>query len=97
MAMTSDLVSSTIVARSREPEGLRKMMIVAPLLVLAQITLGIYVVLTFRSVPVAVAHFAGAVSLWGLWVSAWMMTSLADRVDAGAGNTIALEGAEARA
>jgi TonB family protein len=29
MAMTSDLVSSTIVARSREPEGLRKMMIVS--------------------------------------------------------------------
>ena len=29
MAMTSDLVSSTIVARSREPEGLRRMMIVS--------------------------------------------------------------------
>src|SRR4051812_16958520 len=29
MAMTSDLVSSTIVARAREPEGLRKMMIVS--------------------------------------------------------------------
>lgn len=29
MSMTSDLVSSTIVARSREPEGLRKMMMVS--------------------------------------------------------------------
>lgn len=29
MAMTSDLVSSTIAARAREPEGLRKMMIVS--------------------------------------------------------------------
>jgi TonB family protein len=29
MALTSDLVSSTIVARSREPEGLRKMMMVS--------------------------------------------------------------------
>jgi TonB family protein len=29
MAMTSDLVSSTIVARAREPEGLRKMMLVS--------------------------------------------------------------------
>lgn len=29
MAMTSDLVSSTIVARSREPEGLRRMMMVS--------------------------------------------------------------------
>jgi heme A synthase len=68
--------------RSASWVSLRRMMIAAPILVATQIVLGIYVVLTFRSVPVAVAHFAGAVSLWGLWVSAWMMTSLADRVDA---------------
>src|SRR5687767_9175473 len=29
MAMTSDLVSSTLVARAQEPDGLRKMMIVS--------------------------------------------------------------------
>lgn len=55
--------------------ALRRMMIAAPLLVATQIVLGIYVVLTFRQVPVAVAHFAGAVSLWGLWATAWFMTS----------------------
>ncbi len=55
--------------------ALRRMMIAAPVLVATQIVLGIYVVLTFRQVPVAVAHFAGAVSLWGVWVSAWFMTS----------------------
>ena len=27
-----------------------------------------------RSVPVAVGHFAGAVSLWALWISALLMT-----------------------
>jgi len=65
--------------RSAGWPSLHKMMIAAPLLVLAQIGLGIYVVLTFRSVPIAVAHFAGAVSLWGLWISAWYMTSVSDR------------------
>jgi heme A synthase len=39
-----------------------------------QIVLGIYTVLTMRYVPVAVGHFAGAVSLWALWMSALLMT-----------------------
>jgi heme A synthase len=60
--------------------ALRGLMIVAPLLVLAQIVLGGYVVLTFRSVPLAVAHFAGATAIWGVWATAWFMTSLRDRV-----------------
>jgi heme A synthase len=53
---------------------LRRLMLAAPVLVAAQLVLGIYTVLTFRSVPVAVAHFAGAVSLWALWFSAWLLT-----------------------
>ena len=60
--------------------ALRGLMLIAPLLVLAQIVLGAYVVLTFRSVPLAVAHFAGATALWGVWATAWFMTSLRDRV-----------------
>ena len=47
---------------------------IAPVLVCAQVALGIYTVLTMRSVPVAVGHFAGAASLWALWMSAWLMT-----------------------
>ena len=54
---------------------LRLMMFAAPVLVAAQITLGIFTVLTLRSVPVAVAHFAGATALWALWMSAAMMTT----------------------
>ena len=42
------------------------------MLVAAQIALGIYTVLTLRSVPVAVGHFAGAAGLWALWMSAWL-------------------------
>ena len=43
-------------------------------LLLGQIALGIFTVLTFRAVPLAVGHFAGAASLWALWMSAWLMT-----------------------
>jgi heme A synthase len=51
------------------------MMVAAPVLVLGQIALGIVTVLTMRSVPVAVAHFAGAAALWGLWAGAWLLTA----------------------
>jgi heme A synthase len=54
--------------------GLRLLALLAPLLVGAQVALGIYTVLTMRSVPVAVGHFAGAVSLWALWISALLVT-----------------------
>ncbi|MCE9577180.1 MAG: COX15/CtaA family protein [Deltaproteobacteria bacterium] len=54
---------------------LRRMAGLAPVLVLAQVVLGIYVVLTMRSVPVAVGHFAGAAGLWALWMSMWFVTS----------------------
>lgn len=53
---------------------LRALMLVAPLLVLGQIGLGVATVLSMRSVPIAVAHFAGAESLWALWMSAWLLT-----------------------
>ena len=55
----------------------------APLLVLAQIGLGIATVMTMRSVPVAVGHFAGAAGLWALWVSLWLLTARRTR-DVGA-------------
>jgi heme A synthase len=42
--------------------------------VIAQILLGVYTVLTWRAVPLAVGHFAGAASLWALWMSAWLLT-----------------------
>ncbi|MBX3155375.1 MAG: COX15/CtaA family protein [Deltaproteobacteria bacterium] len=53
---------------------LRIVAILAPLLVLAQIGLGILTVMSRRDVPLAVGHFAGATSLWALWISAWLMT-----------------------
>jgi heme a synthase len=60
--------------RAKAWPTLRLMALLAPALVVAQIVLGIYTVMTMRSVPIAVAHFAGAASLWALWLSAWCMT-----------------------
>jgi cytochrome c oxidase assembly protein subunit 15 len=54
--------------------ALRTLAAIAPLLVAGQITLGIFTVMTMRAVPLAVAHFAGAASLWALWISALLMT-----------------------
>jgi heme A synthase len=65
--------------------ALRRLATIAPVLVTTQIVLGVYVVLTMRSVPVAVAHFAGAAGLWALWMSMFLLTSpraLAASVDA---------------
>jgi cytochrome c oxidase assembly protein subunit 15 len=52
----------------------RRAALLAPVLVLGQITLGVYTVLTMRAVPLAVAHFAGAAALWLLWVSLYLST-----------------------
>jgi heme A synthase len=60
---------------ARSWPALRTLAIIAPVLVLGQIALGIFTVLTWRAVPLAVAHFAGAASLWALWVSAWLLTA----------------------
>ena len=54
---------------------LRTLALIAPLLVAGQVTLGIFVVLSHREVPITVAHFAGATSLWALWLTAWLWTS----------------------
>ncbi|MEZ4366215.1 MAG: COX15/CtaA family protein [Kofleriaceae bacterium] len=69
------IAAISVARRARAWPSLRALMLAAPVLVIAQITLGIATVLTLRSVPVAVAHFAGATALWGLWVSAWLITA----------------------
>jgi heme A synthase len=63
-----------VLRAARSWPALRTLALIAPLLVAAQIALGIYTVLTLRAVPLAVGHFAGAASLWALWMSAFLMT-----------------------
>jgi len=74
VAVITTLAAISVVRHAAGWPALRRLMIAAPIVVATQVVLGIYVVLTFRSVPIAVAHFAGAATLWGLWVSAWFMT-----------------------
>jgi heme A synthase len=54
--------------------ALRRLAWIAPVLVVAQLALGVATVMTMRAVPLAVGHFAGAAGLWALWMSAWLMT-----------------------
>ena len=78
-ALTTAVAAYQVWRRADGWPTLRRLMLVAPFLVALQIVLGIYVVLTFRSVPVAVGHFAGAMSLWALWFTAWLISGARDR------------------
>jgi len=69
------ITAAVIVARrARSWPALRNLALIAPGLVIAQIVLGIFTVLTMRAVPLAVGHFAGAASLWAVWMSMWLLT-----------------------
>jgi heme a synthase len=74
VGIVTTLAAVMVYRRARAWPQLRVLALLAPVLVALQIVLGIYTVLTMRSVPVAVGHFAGAVSLWALWMSALLMT-----------------------
>jgi heme A synthase len=74
VAVVTTIAAIAVVRRSRSWPALRMCATLAPLLVLGQLTLGVYTVLTLRAVPVAVGHFAGAAALWALWMSAWLLT-----------------------
>jgi cytochrome c oxidase assembly protein subunit 15 len=54
--------------------GLRRAALAVPLVVLGQISLGLLVVATYRSVPVVVAHFAGGALLWALFCGMFLVT-----------------------
>lgn len=73
-AIVTTTAAVTVLRRAKAWPALRMLALAAPLLVVAQVVLGIYTVLTLRSVPVAVGHFAGAAGLWGLWISMWLLT-----------------------
>ncbi|HUH03017.1 MAG TPA: COX15/CtaA family protein [Kofleriaceae bacterium] len=71
------VVIAASIALYRKTAGhraLRGLAIAAPIVVLAQITLGILTIYTLRDTPVAVAHFGGAAILWGIWVAAFLLT-----------------------
>lgn len=73
-AVVTSIAAYVVLQRARAWPSLRLLALAAPLLVVGQVTLGVYTVMTLRSVPIAVGHFAGATALWALWISAWLMT-----------------------
>jgi cytochrome c oxidase assembly protein subunit 15 len=74
VAIVTTAAAIAVWRRARSWPQLRMLAALAPVLVAAQVTLGVFVVLTMRAVPLAVGHFAGAAGLWALWMSAWLMT-----------------------
>lgn len=74
VAIVTTIAAVRVWRAARSWPGMRAVALAAPVLVAAQVALGIFTVMTVRSVPVAVGHFAGAAALWGLWTSAWFMT-----------------------
>jgi heme A synthase len=75
VAIVTTAAAVVVYRRARSWPALRVLALIAPVLVVAQLALGALTVLTLRSVPLAVGHFAGAASLWALWMSAWLMTA----------------------
>lgn len=74
VAIVTTIAAVKVWRAARSWPQLRLLALIAPVLVLAQVALGVLTVLTVRAVPLAVGHFAGAASLWALWMSAWLMT-----------------------
>jgi cytochrome c oxidase assembly protein subunit 15 len=75
VAISTTIAAVKVFRAATSWSTLRRLMVLAPVLVAAQVTLGVFVVLSMRAVPVAVGHFAGAASLWALWMSAWLLTA----------------------
>ncbi len=74
VAIVTTIAAVVVARRARSWQTLRMLALAAPLLVVGQIVLGILTVMSMRAVPLAVGHFAGAASLWALWMSAGLMT-----------------------
>jgi heme A synthase len=70
------IVSSLAILRGtgRAQVGVRRAALLVPVAVLAQVTLGVLVIATYRSIPIVVAHFGCAALLWGLFSAMWLMT-----------------------
>jgi heme a synthase len=74
VALVTTVAAVQVWRAARGWAALRVLALIAPLLVVAQVALGVLTVMTIRSVPVAVGHFAGAAALWALWISAFLLT-----------------------
>jgi heme A synthase len=74
VAIVTTIAAIKVYRHARSWPRLRLLAMAAPVVVVAQLALGVLTVLSFRAVPLAVGHFAGAAGLWALWMSAWLLT-----------------------
>jgi heme A synthase len=74
VAVVTTIAAIQVLRRARSWPAMRLIALLAPVLVVAQVALGVLTVLSLRAVPLAVGHFAGAAGLWALWISAWLLT-----------------------
>jgi heme A synthase len=74
VALITTVAAIAVARRARAWPVVRTLAVVAPLVVGAQLVLGIFTVMTMRAVPVAVGHFAGAAALWAIWMALWLAT-----------------------
>lgn len=71
----------TVFRAARGYKTVRRLALAVPFLIVLQITLGLLTIYTLRYTPIAVAHFGGGVTLWGVW---WAMTLTTTSRPAGA-------------
>jgi heme A synthase len=74
VAIVTTIAAVKVHRRAAGWPAMRRLALLAPVLVALQLALGILTVMSMRAVPLAVGHFAGAAGLWALWISAWMLT-----------------------
>jgi heme A synthase len=75
VAIVTTTAAVMVARRARSWSQLRLLALGAPLVVVSQVVLGVMTVMSMRYVPIAVGHFAGAATLWAMWMSMWLMTA----------------------
>ncbi|MDB4960666.1 MAG: cyoE [Myxococcales bacterium] len=74
VAVVTTAAAVIVARRATSWASVRVLAMAAPVLVVAQVVLGIATVMSMRQVPIAVGHFAGAAGLWALWMAMWLIT-----------------------
>jgi heme A synthase len=75
VAIVTTTAAVVVARRAKSWVALRLLALAAPVLVLAQVALGVATVMSMRQVPIAVGHFAGAAGLWAVWMAMWLVSS----------------------
>ena len=75
VAIVTTTAAVIVARRARSWAQVRLLAIAAPVLVLAQVALGVATVMSMRQVPIAVGHFAGAAGLWAVWMGMWLISA----------------------